>query len=152
MLNTILVLNGPNINLLGQREPEIYGSETLADIAASCEGLARSLGLAVEFRQSNHEGVLVDWIHEARGRMAGLVINAGAYSHTSLAILDALRAFDGPIIEVHLSNIYRREAFRHHSHMSLAADGVICGLGSDGYRLALRALAGRVGPAPCNDV
>lgn len=140
MPSSILILNGPNLNLLGQRETAVYGRETLDDVRRLCEREAGALGLAVDFRQSNHEGVLVDWVHEARGNAAGLIVNAGAYSHTSLALHDALRAFDGPIIEVHLSNIYRREAFRHHSYVSLAATGVICGLGSEGYRIALQAL------------
>jgi 3-dehydroquinate dehydratase-2 len=134
----ILVLNGPNLNLLGQREPGIYGTETLADVEASC----RVLDLAgVEFRQSNHEGVLVDWIQEARGRFGAIVINPGAYSHSSIAILDALNAFEGRVVEVHISNIHRREAFRHHSHVSARADAVIAGLGTEGYRAALRYLA-----------
>jgi 3-dehydroquinate dehydratase-2 len=134
----ILVLNGPNLNLLGQREPGIYGTETLADVEASC----RVLDLAgVEFRQSNHEGVLVDWIQEARGRFDAIVINPGAYSHSSIAILDALNAFEGRVVEVHISNIHRREAFRHHSHVSARADAVIAGLGTEGYRAALRYLA-----------
>lgn len=143
----ILVLNGPNLNLLGQREPEVYGRETLEDVRALCEREGAALGLAIDFRQSNHEGVLVDWVQEARGRAAGLIVNAGAYSHTSLALHDALRAFEGPVLEVHLSNIYRREAFRHHSYVSLAATGVICGLGSDGYRIALQALHARLATA-----
>jgi 3-dehydroquinate dehydratase-2 len=140
----VLVLNGPNLNLLGQREPEIYGSETLDDIAAMCRTVGERLGLEVDFRQSNSEGQLVDWVQEARGTFAGLAVNAGAYSHTSIALLDALRAFEGPIVEVHLSNIFRRETFRHHSYVSQAATGVICGLGSDGYRLALEGLAARL--------
>ncbi len=131
----ILVLNGPNLNLLGTREPEIYGADTLADVEASC----RALGLAdLEFRQSNHEGQLVDWIQEARGNADGIVINPGAYSHTSVAILDALNAFEGRVVEVHVSNIHKREAFRHHSYVSARADAVIAGLGVEGYRAALR--------------
>jgi 3-dehydroquinate dehydratase-2 len=137
----ILVANGPNLNLLGEREPAVYGRTTLADIEKSCRKRAKGLGLAVDFRQSNHEGELVTWIQEARAGHAAIVINAGAYSHTSVAILDALQAFDRPIIEVHLSNIFRREKFRHHSHVSTAARGVICGLGATGYLLALDALA-----------
>lgn len=137
----ILVVNGPNLNLLGEREPAVYGRTTLADIEKSCRRRAKTLGLAVDFRQSNDEGELVTWIQEARAGHAAIVINAGAYSHTSIAILDALQAFAGPIIEVHLSNIYRRETFRHHSHVSAAARGVICGLGPTGYLLALEALA-----------
>lgn len=137
----ILILNGPNLNLLGTREPEIYGKETLADIQSLCAREGKTLGLETDFRQSNHEGELVDWIHEAREGFAGIIINAGAYSHTSVAILDALLALKVPVIEVHLSNIYKREQFRHHSYISSAAKGVICGLGSKGYVLALQALA-----------
>jgi 3-dehydroquinate dehydratase-2 len=137
----IYILNGPNLNLLGQRQPEIYGRETLDDVAAACAALAEELGLTIRFHQSNHEGALVDWIQEARGQGAGIVINPGAYSHTSIAILDALNAFDGPVIEVHVSNIHKREAFRHHSFVSQRADGVIAGCGTQGYLLALRRLA-----------
>jgi 3-dehydroquinate dehydratase-2 len=144
MKQSVLVLNGPNLNLLGTREPEIYGSLTLADIDAACRAEASRLGLECDTRQSNHEGDLVTWAQEARGRRDGLIVNAGAYSHTSLALLDALRAFEGPIIEVHLSNIFQRETFRHHSYVSLAATGVICGLGREGYLLALRALAAKL--------
>ncbi|MEM8850236.1 MAG: type II 3-dehydroquinate dehydratase [Pseudomonadota bacterium] len=136
----ILILNGPNLNLLGTREPEIYGRETLADVEASC----RALGLGVlEFRQSNHEGALVDWVQEARGAFDAIVINPGAYSHSSIAILDALTMFDGRVVEVHISNIHKREAFRHHSYISARADAVIAGLGVEGYRAALRWLADR---------
>ena len=138
---TILILNGPNLNLLGVREPSTYGRDTLADIEEACIERATELGLSVEFRQSNHEGQLVDWIQEARETADAIVINAGAYSHTSLAILDALRAADVPVIEVHLSNIYQRESFRHHSYVSHIAKGIICGLGGHGYELALDALA-----------
>lgn len=134
----ILVLNGPNLNLLGTREPHIYGAETLADVEASCRAL--DLG-TLEFRQSNHEGVLVDWIQEARGAFDAIVINPGAYSHTSIAILDALNAFEGRVVEIHISNIHKREAFRHQSHISARADAVIAGLGVEGYRAALRWLA-----------
>ena len=131
----ILVLNGPNLNLLGRRQPEIYGADTLADV----EARARALGLAeLTFRQSNHEGQLVDWIQEAREGQDGIVINPGAYSHTSVAILDALNAFDGRVVEVHISNIHRREAFRHHSFVSARADAVIAGLGVEGYMAAIR--------------
>ena len=137
----ILVLNGPNLNLLGVREPKTYGSETLADIEEACLERAAGLDLALDFRQSNHEGQLIDWIQEARESADGIIINAGAYTHTSIAILDALRACELPIIEVHLSNIFRREAFRHHSYVSLAARGGIFGLGPQGYELALEALA-----------
>jgi 3-dehydroquinate dehydratase-2 len=141
MTKTVLVLNGPNLNLLGTREPEIYGSETLASIEDASRKRAKSLGLAVEFRQSNTEGDLVDWIQEAAGSYAALIVNAGAYTHTSVALLDALLAVDIPIIEVHLSNISQREEFRHHSYVSKAADGMICGLGGFGYELALESLA-----------
>jgi len=136
----ILVLNGPNLNLLGVREPEIYGRETLADIEETCLERAAELGLQIDFRQSNHEGVLIDWIHEARENADGVLINAGAYSHTSIAIHDALAAAEIPAIEVHLSNIFRREEFRHHSHISTVAKGVICGFGGHGYVLALEAM------------
>lgn len=138
---TILVLNGPNLNLLGVREPATYGRETLADIEDQCLESAAALGVQVDFRQSNHEGQLVDWIQEARDGADAVIINAGGYSHTSVAILDALRATDLPIVEVHLSNIHRREPYRHHSYVSTVADGVICGLGSHGYILALEAVA-----------
>jgi 3-dehydroquinate dehydratase-2 len=138
---TILVLNGPNLNLLGLREPDIYGHETLVDIEEACQESAVALDLAIDFRQSNHEGQLVDWILEARQTADGIVLNAGAFSHTSIAILDALNAAALPVIEVHLSNIYRREEFRHHSYVSRAARGVICGFGGHGYELALMALA-----------
>ncbi len=131
----ILILNGPNLNLLGQREPDIYGTETLADVEASCRALA--LG-TLDFRQSNHEGQLVDWIQEARGTAHAIVINPAAYGHTSIAILDALNAYEGRVVEVHISNIHRREAFRHHSHVSGRADAVIAGLGTEGYAAAMR--------------
>lgn len=137
----ILILNGPNLNLLGQREPELYGTETLADIQSLCVAHGKQHGQEIDFRQSNHEGELVDWIHEARNSHDAIIINAGAYSHTSVALLDALLTVKAPIIEVHLSNIYKREEFRHHSFVSAAAKGVICGLGSTGYLLALTALA-----------
>ena len=140
----VLVLNGPNLNLLGTREPEIYGRTTLAEVEAACRRRGGELGLEVECRQSNHEGELVDWIQEAREGTDGLVLNAGAYSHTSVALLDALSAAGLPLIEVHLSNIYRREPFRHHSYVSRVADGLICGLGVDGYLLALQSLAARL--------
>lgn len=138
MAKPIFILNGPNLNLLGLRQPEIYGRETLEDVAEACGALAEDLGLAIRFQQSNHEGQLVDWIHEARGAGAGIVINPGAYTHTSIAILDALNAFEGPVMEVHISNIHKREAFRHHSYVSLRAEGVIAGCGTEGYLLALR--------------
>jgi 3-dehydroquinate dehydratase-2 len=138
---TILIVNGPNLNMLGKRQPEVYGRETLADIETAARSHAASLGLDVEFRQSNHEGDLVDWIQGARGRCAGIIVNAGAYTHTSIAILDALLAAEVTCVEVHLSNIHQREEFRHSSFVSKAAKGMICGFGSHGYILALDALA-----------
>ena len=140
-LPKVLVLNGPNLNMLGQRQPEIYGHTTLADIAQMMRTRAAQLGFAIDFRQSNSEGELVTWIQEARGTTAGIVINAGAYTHTSVALLDALNAAEVPTVEVHLSNIHKREPFRHHSYISLAAVGSIVGLGPTGYLLALDALA-----------
>jgi 3-dehydroquinate dehydratase-2 len=137
----LYVLNGPSLNLLGTREPEIYGRATLADIEKAVSARARSHGLKVIFHQSNHEGVLVDWIQEARTKAAGVIINPGAYSHTSIAILDAFKALEKPMIEVHLSNPYAREAFRGHSHVSAVAKGVIVGLGDFGYLLAVDAIA-----------
>ena len=145
MTATVMVLNGPNLNLLGTREPDIYGTETLESIEAACRKRAADLGLAVEFRQSNNEGDLVDWVQEAGGSHQALIVNAGAYTHTSVALLDALLATELPIIEVHLSNINQREEFRHHSYVSKAADGMICGLGGHGYELALEALAKKLG-------
>ena len=144
-MRDVLVLNGPNLNLLGQRQPEVYGRETLADVEAACRALAAELALGISFEQSNHEGALVDLIQGARGRCGAIVINPGAYSHTSVAILDALNAFEGVVIEVHVSNIHRREAFRHHSYVSLRADGVIAGCGTQGYLLALRRVAAVLG-------
>jgi 3-dehydroquinate dehydratase II len=138
---TILVLNGPNLNLLGVRKPQTYGRDTLADIEEACLERAAALDITVDFRQSNHEGQLVDWIQEARDSADGIVINAGAYTHTSIAILDALRAAELPVIEVHLSNIFARERYRRHSHISAVARGVICGFGAQGYLLALEAIA-----------
>ncbi len=137
---TILVLNGPNLNMLGLRQPEIYGSGSLAGVESACRSKARKLGLEIDFRQSNHEGELVTWIQEARGKMAGIAINAGAYTHTSVALLDALSLVELPIIEIHMSNVYARERFRHQSYISPVANGVICGLGSNSYLLALEAL------------
>jgi len=138
MTSTVLILNGPNLNLLGVRQPHIYGHETLADIEAQCRTLAGELGLSIEFKQSNAEHHLIDWIQGARETAAGLIINPAAFTHTSIAIMDALNACEFPIVEVHLSNVHRREAFRHHSYVSLAATGVIAGLGAQGYLLALR--------------
>lgn len=141
MSKLVTLLNGPNLNLLGLRQPEIYGRETLDDVTAKVADLAEDLGFRLRALQSNHEGQLVDWIQEARGTSAGIILNPGAYSHTSIAILDALNAFEGPVLEVHISNIHKREAFRHHSHVSLRADGVIAGFGTEGYLLALRRMA-----------
>ncbi|MDE3060061.1 MAG: type II 3-dehydroquinate dehydratase [Pseudomonadota bacterium] len=137
----ILIVNGPNLNTLGTREPDIYGHETLSDIEAKCKAHAQSLGLALDAFQSNHEGEIVDKIQQAGKDYRGLIVNAGAYTHTSIAIMDALLSLKIPVIEVHLSNIFRREAFRHESYISKAAKGVICGFGSDSYRLALEAMA-----------
>ncbi|HYM30322.1 MAG TPA: type II 3-dehydroquinate dehydratase [Candidatus Cybelea sp.] len=141
MAKTIYVLNGPSMNLLGKREPKVYGRDTLEQVRRACEKKAKALGLGLEFRQSNHEGVLVDWIQEARVKSAGIIINPAGFTSTSIAILDALLASEKPVIEVHLTNIHRREEFRHKSFVSLAARGVICGLGPIGYLLALEALA-----------
>lgn len=138
---TILILNGPNLNMLGVREPAIYGTDTLADVEAACAERAAELELEIDFRQSNHEGQLVDWIQEARQGADGVVINPAGFTHTSVAIHDALKLCDVPVIEVHLSNIHRREPWRHHSYISLAADGIIMGLGAQGYLLALDAMA-----------
>jgi len=143
MSTKILILNGPNLNMLGTREPDIYGAETLADIEKSCQMAAKDLGLEVQCRQSNTEGELVDWIQKAgHDGFAGIIINAGAYTHTSVALLDALLACSLPVIEVHLSNIFQREEFRHHSYISKAARGVICGFGGQGYTLSLEGMAG----------
>jgi 3-dehydroquinate dehydratase-2 len=147
-LPTVFVLNGPNLNLLGVRDPAIYGHDTLADIEERCLARAGLLDLQIDFRQTNHEGQMVDWIHEAREAADGIILNAGALTHTSVAVLDALNAADLPIIEVHLSNIFRREPFRHHSYVSLAANGVICGLGAQGYELALEAIAALIEVEP----
>jgi 3-dehydroquinate dehydratase-2 len=137
MSRLVFVLNGPNLNLLGKREPHIYGHETLADVEADCRAEAEGLGLELRFHQSNAEHALIDWVHEAREVAAGIVINPAAFTHTSVALLDALNAFAGPVIEVHISNVHKREAFRHHSYVSLRADGVIAGFGTHGYTLAL---------------
>ncbi len=141
----VYILNGPNLNLLGQRQPEVYGHETLADVEAGCAAVAAELGLEIRFFQSNHEGVLIDLIHEARLQASGIVINPAAFTHTSVAILDALNAFDAPVLEVHISNVHKREAFRHHSFVSARAEGVIAGFGTEGYLLALRRMKSLVG-------
>ena len=141
MPKPIFVLNGANLNLIGVREPSIYGGETLADIRRRTEARARALGLVVDFRQSNSEGQLVDWIQEAREKADGIVLNAGAYAHTSIAILDALKAAARPVIELHLSNVFKREPFRHTSYVAPAAHGLICGFGPKGYELAIEAMA-----------
>ena len=139
--DTILILNGPNLNLLGAREPDIYGHETLADIEQACSDRAIALGLGIESRQSNSEGELVDWIQDAATRYVGIIINPAAYTHTSVAIMDALKQLECPVIEVHLSNIFQRESFRHHSYVSPVANGMVCGFGGTGYILALEAMA-----------
>ncbi|WP_208435593.1 type II 3-dehydroquinate dehydratase [Bartonella phoceensis] len=144
MSTIITVLNGPNLNFLGKREPEIYGSETLEDIEKFCKEWAKKAGVIVRFHQSNYEGQLVEWIQAAIGISAGLIINPAAYSHTSVAILDALKMFSGPKVEVHLSHIYQREAFRHHSYTSAGVDAVISGCGSNGYWFALEYIAKRL--------
>ena len=134
----VYILNGPNLNLLGQRQPEIYGSTTLADIEAECRQLGGELGVEIDFHQSNHEGAIIDQIHQARLNAQAIIINPAAFTHTSVAIMDALNTFEGPVIEVHISNVHKREAFRHHSYVSLRADAVMAGFGTHGYALALR--------------
>lgn len=146
-MKTVFVLNGPNLNLLGTREPQVYGSQTLADVQALCEGACATHGFALDFRQSNHEGVLVDWLHEAgrlhaAGTLAGVVLNAGAYTHTSVALHDAIKGTAITLIELHISNVHAREAFRHHSYISPAAKAVIAGFGVAGYPLSITGLAG----------
>lgn len=141
MAHKILILNGPNLNMLGTREPDIYGSQTLADIEALCVERAGGLGLSVDFRQSNSESEMVDWVQQSREDCAGLIVNAGALTHTSVALLDALLSVALPVVEVHLSNIHRRESFRQHSYVSQASQGMICGFGGQGYELALEAVA-----------
>lgn len=140
MSKTIYILNGPNLNLLGKRQPEIYGHDTLADVEARCAEVAGEFGMQVRLLQSNWEGQIIDWIHEARDNAAGIVINPAAYTHTSVAILDALNTFDGPVVEVHISQVHKREAFRHHSYVSQRADAVMAGFGVNGYALAVRHL------------
>lgn len=146
-MKNIWVLNGPNLNLLGSREPGIYGASTLRDVQSLCEQAATAHGLVLRFHQSNHEGQLVDWIHEAgrehaQGQLAGLVLNAGAYTHTSVALHDAIKGTAIPVVELHISNVHAREAFRHHSYISFAAKAVMCGFGVAGYPLAIQAVAG----------
>lgn len=141
MSRLVYVLNGPNLNLLGKRQPQIYGHETLADVERDCRELAEELGMTLRFHQSNREYELIDWIHEAREDGAGIVINPAAFTHTSVALLDALNTFEGPVIECHISQVHKREAFRHHSYISLRSDGVIAGFGTQGYLLGLRRIA-----------
>ena len=148
MSRIVYVLNGPNLNLLGKRQPHIYGHETLADVERDCRALAVELKLELRFHQSNREYEIIDWIHEARESAGGIVINPAAFTHTSVAIFDALSAFDSPVIEVHISNVHKREEFRHRSFVSLRADGVIAGLGTQGYLLALRRLARLIDATP----
>ena len=141
MSRMVYILNGPNLDLLGKRQPHIYGHETLADVERDCRALAAELKLDIRFYQTNREYEIIDWIHEARETAGGIAINPAAFTHTSVAILDALNAFDAPVIEIHISNVHKREEFRHRSFVSLRADGVIAGLGTQGYLLALRRLA-----------
>ena len=148
MSRLVYVLNGPNLNLLGKRQPHIYGHETMADVERDCRALAKDLNLDLRFHQSNREYELIDWIHEARDIAGGIVINPAAFTHTSVAILDALNTFDSPVIEIHISNVHKREAFRHHSYVSLRADGVIAGCGTLGYQLALRRVADLIDAKP----
>lgn len=143
-MKRILILNGPNLNLLGEREPHLYGSQTLSDIEALCHETAQAHGYETDCRQTNSEGVLVDWIQECRSGFAGLVLNAAAYTHTSIAIYDALKMLSCPVIEVHLSNPHSRESFRHHSYVSPVASGIVAGFGAEGYRLAIMGLVSRV--------
>jgi 3-dehydroquinate dehydratase II len=138
---SVLILNGPNLNLLGKRQPEVYGKTTLADVEKDCRKLAKELGLTLRMDQGNAEHQLIDWIHAARENTSAIIINPGAFSHTSIAILDALNMYEGVVIEVHISNIYKREEFRHHSYVSGRADGIIAGCGVEGYQLALRRVA-----------
>ena len=146
----VLVLNGPNLNMLGVRQPEVYGRQTLADIEADCRARAGSLGLEIDFRQTNSEAELLGWVHASRGQASAVIINPAAFTHTSIALLDALLLLDVPVIEVHLSNVHRREAFRRHSYVSQAAQGVICGFGGQSYILAIDAVASILGIAPEN--
>ncbi|MFO1143110.1 MAG: type II 3-dehydroquinate dehydratase [Amaricoccus sp.] len=141
MTPLVYLMNGPNLNLLGKRQPEVYGRDTLADVERNCAALAAELGVRLRCLQSNWEGQIIDWIHEARTDAAGIILNPGAFTHTSVAIMDALNAFEGSVIEVHISNVHKRESFRHHSYVSLRADGIIIGCGIQGYELALRRVA-----------
>lgn len=146
MAKTVFVLNGPNLNLLGTREPAVYGAQTLGDVQVLCEQAAQRNGLVLRFHQSNHEGQLIDWIHEAgqlqaRGELAGLIFNAGAYTHTSIALMDAVKGTGVQLLELHISNVHAREAFRHHSYLSPVARAVVCGLGVAGYVMAVDAVA-----------
>jgi 3-dehydroquinate dehydratase II len=141
MSRLIYILNGPNLNLLGKRQPHIYGYETMADVEAACRTVAAEHGLDVRYHQSNREYEIIDWIHAAREEAAAIIINPGAFTHTSIAILDALNTFDGHVLEVHISNVHKREEFRHHSYVSLRADGVIAGFGTQGYTLAVQRAA-----------
>ena len=146
-MKTVFILNGPNLNLLGSREPAVYGAQTLADVEALCERACAVNGFALDFRQSNHEGALVDWLHEAgqlqaKGKLAGVILNAGAYTHTSVALYDAIKGTGVALIEVHISNVHAREAFRHHSYISPVAKAVMAGFGVNGYALAIAGLAG----------
>lgn len=144
-MKTVHILNGPNLNLLGKRQPEIYGRETLADVEAACARVAEEFGFGIRLMQSNAEHQIIEWIHAAREEAAGIIINPGAYTHTSIAILDALNTFEGPVLEVHISNIHKRESFRHHSYVSMRADGVIAGCGVEGYALATRRMGSLIG-------
>ncbi len=141
MSRLVFVLNGPNLNLLGKRQPHIYGHETMEDVEAMCRETCKALGMDLRYHQSNREYEIIDWIHEAREKAFGIVINPGAFTHTSVAILDALNTFDGPVIECHISQVHKREAFRHHSYVSMRADAVLAGFGTQGYTLAIRRLA-----------
>ena len=145
MTHSILILNGPNLNLLGTRQPEVYGPTTLSDIEALCHEKAKALGIEIVFAQSNHEGALVDMLHAARGVHAGVILNAGAYTHTSVALMDAISSIMLPVVELHLSNIHAREAFRHKSYIAPVAVGQICGFGAAGYPLAMDALVSHIG-------
>jgi 3-dehydroquinate dehydratase-2 len=148
MTHVVYVLNGPNLNLLGKRQPHIYGHETLADVEADCRKVASEQKLELRFRQSNREYEIIDWIHEAREAACGIVINPAAFTHTSVAILDALNTFEAPVIEVHISNVHKREEFRHHSYVSLRADAVMAGFGTRGYQLALGHMASLINKMP----